>query len=171
MSTMCVQSRCFTSGFVYYTQAETVSGFVMVSQGEKSGSSSVSGAPCHCPCGGLMREAQPPQFLKGCGIILPSILPVERIVQVRRVAHAGIDPGAVIHCAARVGERLETPPAMRTCPSPSCPHRRTAVLEERQDQVQSLIAASPDSVASKMRSAAPESSANAWSPRTGAASS
>ena len=37
---------------------------------------------------------------------------LEGVLRVRRVAHTGVNPGAVIEHAACVGERLETPPAV-----------------------------------------------------------
>src|SRR5262245_32251192 len=37
---------------------------------------------------------------------------LEGVLRIWRVAHAGIDPGAVVHHAARVAERLKTPSAV-----------------------------------------------------------
>jgi hypothetical protein len=34
------------------------------------------------------------------------------VLRVRRVANTGIDPGVVVHDAAGIDERLETPPAV-----------------------------------------------------------
>ena len=47
-----------------------------------------------------------------CRISLLFDLALEGMLRVGRVAHAGINLGAVIQDAARVGERLETPPAV-----------------------------------------------------------